>query len=712
MTDDNLPAIPDDGEIVEGEIVDEPQRPPVIVLRPVIQAARVVVVVVRHEHTQAVVRQGGYVRQGVIAALRHLRDSRTTAPHQRMFRTAESAGDHEMALKWMDLAEKRMEGRHKRRMERRQSMRDTARTLHWYAGGFFGVLIVLGILLAIARRKFSAIAVPVETVARIVEWGLFLLAASWLWLLVSLALAGLLLLHRTGRRQGGGGWDLARKGGDDGGLVVTADTIVLALQNLHKIPALKRAFSDGWRPVFTLLPVRDGRGYDSEFSVPLGVTAQMIADQRPVLARNMHRNEIETWPSAGEAGYVKMWVADRGAIGKAAPPYPLLHEGQADVFEGVPGGVVARGDEALIPVVGANGVAGGLMGQGKSNALRVVTLGCCTDPLCGIDVFVFANNGDFDAYEPRLAVYRKGLDDDVIEAAVERLHETYEDVGRREKLLADLGAKKLTRQLAQQYPELRPHVSLFSECHELFSHPEYGEMAGELAVKIVKRQRKTGRAAWFDTQSSRKAAIPPALVELVSVNCCFAVKAWRSNDGFLGDGSFAAGIRATELRPGRDRGTALVTGISDAQFELLKWYLIDIDDDTGWDAATDVIARCMQDVKPGTPVGGSAQLAITARDLLTDLAEVLRDDTAPARIADLPARLRKLAPSWTAYRVGVLSGMQLRELLVNEGVRTTNTGNVPRLDPEDLRRALAERGELDGRPISQARPGGGRSVPA
>ena len=184
VPDENLPAVQDDGEIVEGEIVDEPQRPPVVVLRPVVQAVRVVVVVVRHEHTQAVVRQGSYVRQGVIAALRHLRDSRTTAPHQRMFRTAESAGDHEMALKWMDLAEKRMEGRHKRRMERRQSMRDTARTLHWYVGGFFGVLIVLGILLAIARRKFSAIAVPVETVARIVEWGVFLLAVSWLWLLV------------------------------------------------------------------------------------------------------------------------------------------------------------------------------------------------------------------------------------------------------------------------------------------------------------------------------------------------------------------------------------------------------------------------------------------------------------------------------------------------------------------------------------------------
>jgi S-DNA-T family DNA segregation ATPase FtsK/SpoIIIE len=36
-----------------------------------------------------------------------------------------------------------------------------------------------------------------------------------------------------------------------------------------------------------------------------------------------------------------------------------------------------------------------------------------------------------------------------------------------------------------------------------------------------------------------------------------------------GDGSFAAGIRATELRSDRDRGTSIITGVSDAQFELL-----------------------------------------------------------------------------------------------------------------------------------------------
>ena len=153
--------------------------------------------------------------------------------------------------------------------------------------------------------------------------------------------------------------------------MITADTIVLALQNLP-IPDLRKAFKEGWAPAFDLLPVRDGRGYSAVFRLPLGVTAEMIADRRPVLARNVHREEVEVWPSdaakagTGPAGSVAVWIADQGVLGKPAPEYPLLHEGTADVFEGVPGGVTPRGEGIDIPVVGNNFVAGGQQGQGKS----------------------------------------------------------------------------------------------------------------------------------------------------------------------------------------------------------------------------------------------------------------------------------------------------------------------------------------------------------
>jgi DNA segregation ATPase FtsK/SpoIIIE, S-DNA-T family len=43
---------------------------------------------------------------------------------------------------------------------------------------------------------------------------------------------------------------------------------------------------------------------------------------------------------------------------------------------------------------------------------------------------VFANNGDFDAYRPRLARYHRGVDDTTVVAALEALHTLYADVGR------------------------------------------------------------------------------------------------------------------------------------------------------------------------------------------------------------------------------------------------------------------------------------------
>ncbi len=87
--------------------------------------------------------------------------------------------------------------------------------------------------------------------------------------------------------------------------------------------------------------------------------------------------------------------------------------------------------------------------------------------------------------------------------------------------------------------------------------------------------------------------------------------------------------------------------------------------------------------------GTEKPLAITSRDLLADVLEVAGPDR--VRIADLPARLRKLAPSWGPYRG--LNGTALRQVLDGDGVRTTNPGNVPTLDPADLLRAIRAREE-------------------
>jgi DNA segregation ATPase FtsK/SpoIIIE, S-DNA-T family len=679
--------------VLEGQVVDSPPPLP-------LRAVRAVSVVARHERTRAAGRNVAYVGIGFAVIVKRLWESRSSARYERYIRSAEASGDREAALEWDRQRTKFLKDRHTRRADMIELPVKVAKELPKIALGFLAVLAAIGVLLAIGSRNAREVSVPVKVVASIAEWvaiafsvsyGPFLLALPWI------VIGVLYWIGRSYANAALTGWAVADKQDEETGLVITADTIVLALQHLP-LPALRAAFKNDWRPVFHTLPVRDGRGYSAVFSVPLGVTAGMIADQRPVFARNVHRAEVEVWPSdaekaaLGPAGTVAVWVADRGALSKATPEYPLMHEGTADVFEGVPGGVSPRGDDISIPVVGNNFVAGGMMGQGKSNACRVVMLGAACDPLAELWAHVFAYNGDFDAFEPRLARYVKGAEDEQVQAAIASLSEMYEEIGRREARLAELGAKKVTRQLAERYPDLRPKLALFSECHELFGHKELGELAVDLAVKVLRRQRKVALWAGFDTQDARKDAIPPKIVSLVSVNACFYVKTWRANDGFLGDGSFAAGIRATELRPGRDRGTSLITGVSDAQFELLRWYFVEVNDDTGYDAATEVIARVTALVAPGTPVGGSARAQeIEQRDLLDDLDEVLGAER--VKLADLPALLRDLAPTWAPYRA--LTGTRLRAQLAAEGVRVVTKANISRLDPLDLRRVISARSTED-----------------
>lgn len=66
--------------------------------------------------------------------------------------------------------------------------------------------------------------------------------------------------------------------------------------------------------------------------------------------------------------------------------------------------------------------------------------------------------------------------------------------------------------------------------------------------------------------------------------------------------------------------------------------------------------------------------------LLDDLGQILGSDR--VRLSELPALLRRHDPSWLPYRK--MRGADVHAVLREHGVRVTNTGNVPRLDPADL----------------------------
>jgi S-DNA-T family DNA segregation ATPase FtsK/SpoIIIE len=60
----------------------------------------------------------------------------------------------------------------------------------------------------------------------------------------------------------------------------------------------------------------DGDGTYAQVRLPLGVTADIVADRRARLAANLGRAKLETWPTEGaEAGQLDLWVADKGKLG-------------------------------------------------------------------------------------------------------------------------------------------------------------------------------------------------------------------------------------------------------------------------------------------------------------------------------------------------------------------------------------------------------------
>lgn len=376
-------------------------------------------------------------------------------------------------------------------------------------------------------------------------------------------------------------------------------TITLALSHLG-IKALNDYLKNGGLLTYTVPARRDGDGTYAQVRVPLGVTAEEIAARRNKLAGNLSRAALETWPTKGdEENVLELWVADKGLLGRGAGEWPLLHDGDCDVFAGVPVGRSQRGDLIQTPLFETNWLVGGRPGQGKTSALRTLLLGAALDPTVELWVFVMGESPDFDPFRPRLSRYAMGLDDEVFEAALLALRDGLSEMERRGKVLGTLPGKppKTSRKLAKRVElGLHPLVITMDEVHELFGHPKYGKEAAELAIRLIKRGRKYGIILKLATQSPVADSIPREVTRNVSNGVAFSVADHVPNDALLGAGRFKAGIRATELRPTVDRGTSVAVGLTDAPFELIRWFYIVYED--GIDAVTPIITRAVQSMGP------------------------------------------------------------------------------------------------------------------
>lgn len=587
---------------------------------------RAVVEAREHDTYRLLVRHGAYVLGGTRVLTRRAWEARTTAMHARMMRAAEIAGNEELVRQWEQRAYAYRFARHKRRMDLLQMILNAPKAIASAILSTGSILLVLGLMLAWYNHDVRDILTPLATVIELVGWVAFIAGVLWEALLYSLPLLALIGVWAVGRhRQTAPSWALPI-GGDERDVVPDEGAILRALGNLGIAP-LNKAIKDGWQPRWEQPTTRSGNGWHTQLQLPMGVTVEMINNKKKVLAHNLLRKPVEVWPTEPpkQPGTLDLWVADQGSLSGPVPPWPLLTEGVTDYFKGVPVAVSQRGDAVIGKLMAANYMVGGIMGSGKSSLVIALLLGAILDPLVIVEAYVMAYNTDYDPLKPRLRTLVKGDDDEDIYAALKALRNLRDEVTTRGKLLEELGdgATKVTRELALKDPRMRPKVVVFDECHELFMHKEYGKEAAELAIKVMKKARKTAITLVWVTVSPTADSLPRDVTRNTSHRVAFAVGDHVANDGLLGSGRHKAGITATTLIPGEDVGTAVTVGFSNKPFEVVRAHYVARDPDKGIDEVTPVVERAMALYEGGPVV---EEPMFQPADPLTDVAAVLGDE--------------------------------------------------------------------------------------
>jgi S-DNA-T family DNA segregation ATPase FtsK/SpoIIIE len=639
-----------------------------------------------HERTKTVARHGAYLIAGGKVVAKRSWDARTAARHERMLRLAESTGDHELAKHWEQRAEHHREARHKRRMAMLHAPITAAKALVYGAVGLF----FLGVVLSVAGTHASPMR-PLMDVAHAVQTVMALAGDGWhygRWALPFLVAYGLWTAGRKSAEVPA--WLVTSSDGDD--LVIDERTITLAVKAL-RIQGVTEHLKKGM-PLQYLVPAReDGRGTYAELRLPGGVSAEKVAKRRTDLATSLHRASKEVFPSVGsEAGILKLWIADKGRLEEGAGPYPLLDEGRADFFKGFPLGRTLRGDLITAPVNGRNTIVGGMPGQGKSSAARVLMAGAALDPSCELRIWVPDANFDFELFKRRCSHYVMGAEEEFVAEILEACELLHEEIQARGRLLTDMEEPEVTRRIADADRRLRPLITLLEEAHVAFQHPKFGKDISRLTVENVRLGRKRAVHQIVSTQAPTKDSIPRDVTRNCSNGLAFAVGDHVANDALLGQGAYRGGHRATELLPGTDRGVCLAKGLSGQRSELTQVHFISITREL--DELTPLIDRAVEAVADWDASLLAAPERAVSRDLLADLGEVLAGAVESVPIADVPRMLRALAPSWPAYRN--LTGKELVGRLAELGVKVPSTGNKWPLDPAAVRMALDERARNEG----------------
>lgn len=309
----------------------------------------------------------------------------------------------------------------------------------------------------------------------------------------------------------------------------------------------------------------DGPGWLAEMDLPKGFLADDVLEKRAQLAGAMRRPLSTVWPETdrdAHPGRLKLWVAREDPAKAKRRIWPLMRDGQADLFKPIPFGFDPRGRPVALPLMYTNMLIGGVMGSGKTSAVLAIALAGALDPTAELWIYEMKGSGDLDGVQPVCHRYVSGDDDEHCKDALDALKALERELKRRKQIIADLpvsevpNGRKVYPHLAKRRNlGLHPLLAIFDEVHTLFEHDVFGDEAASVAARLIRKARAYGIILVFTTQRPDANSIPKAISDNAILRFCLAVTGHIANDLVLGTSMYKRGIRATMFDPQKDAGT-------------------------------------------------------------------------------------------------------------------------------------------------------------
>ncbi|MFI7137624.1 FtsK/SpoIIIE domain-containing protein [Streptomyces massasporeus] len=656
-----------------------------------VRSGRAIKTAATHENTKtaarAAARHGMYAFNGGRIVARRTWDGRTGSRYERYMRAAEAAGNMELAAEWEERLQRFRDARHRRRMDLLHSPMDAAKAVGVGAGMSVGLLVALGIVMALNTKQVGDVITPLSatiefigTLMRIVQivWGPAITIGPFL---------ALLALWAVGRKQQAApNWALPANVRNGEGEPITPSIVVKALRDLG-VPALRNAIKEmGDAGASMLGPIRiAGCGVEVDVTLPSGVSTIEVQNRRRKLAENLTRHEHEVFITIPQAARtVRLWIADSGALDDPIGPSPLVTDETmtADYTKGkAPWGQDLRGDAAALSLYQRHLLITGLSNQGKTVALRSLALWLSLDKSVQFLMGDLKGVGDWAMFDGLASTLIQGPTDEHVIQVTEMVEGAVDEMNRR--IQAPPGTT---------FPPLivlvdEAQVAFMCPAKDEDKRPYGGAKANSRYFMAVRKIHNQGRAVnvlmWQGTQDPTNENLPKLVREGAHTRASLALGTESQARMALGDKAVDGGAAPNLLRPGLDQGTLVLasSGIDipagQSSITVRTHY---IDDDAA-EAITDR-AKALRD-------GVTTLHAIERgeeRDPLADIASVL-GESSRVRTKDVLTRLANL--NQDAY--GSWSFIDLKRVLDDAGAEPHKSDGVMVVSRDRVARALANR---------------------